>query len=94
MKKGKYGKLTAEDGFRRLAFGPVADALRILNGETMTADELKKLDLMNVESIKKSDKGGVEIKFFDRNKALQMLMTYGTDDERSGLERLYAALDG
>ncbi len=89
-----YSNLTAEDGFRRLAFGSVADAMRLLSGEEFTPRKLKNLDLMNVESIKRSDKGSVEIKFFDRNKALQMLMAFGTDEERERIERLYRAIEG
>ena len=95
MKSKKYKRLTAEDGFRMLAFGDVSDALRLLNDDNITESELKKLDLMNVESIKRSDKGGVEIKFFDRNKALQMLAGMSTsDDEKNGIEKLYQAING
>lgn len=63
-----------EKGLSRLAFGSVADALRLLLcEETMTAEEIEKLDLFNVSEIKRPKGGGLEIKFFDRLKALDKL---------------------
>jgi len=61
-------------GYRRLAFGPVTDALRLLFAEEPLSEEcMEQLDLMNVSDLKRPKGGGLEIKFFDRIKALEHL---------------------
>ena len=61
-------------GYRRLAFGSVADALRLLFADEMPAPEtIERLDLLNVSDLKRPKGGGLEIKFFDRLKALERL---------------------
>lgn len=64
-------------GYRRLAFGSYADALKLLfaDGKTV-AEELERLDMFSVSEIKKKD-GSIEIKFFDRLKALEHLEALG-----------------
>lgn len=61
-------------GYRRLAFGSVADAVRLLlasdSDEPLNPDTL---DLFCVSEIKRPKGGGLEIKFFDRQKALDRL---------------------
>jgi hypothetical protein len=63
----------AETGFRRLAFGSSADAVRLIFSESLTDEQIEQLDLFNVAEIKKPKGGGIEIKFFDRLKALEAL---------------------
>lgn len=60
-------------GLKRMAFGSVSDALRLLYEETIDKEELEKLDLFNISEIKKAKGGGLEIKFFDRLRALERL---------------------
>ena len=61
-------------GYRRLAFGSVTDALRLLFAEEMPSLEtLEQLDMLNVSDVKRPKGGGLEIKFFDRLKALERL---------------------
>lgn len=62
-----------EAGFRRLAFGSSADAVKLLFADDLTDEQIESLDLFNVSDIKKPKGGGIEIKFFDRLKALEML---------------------
>ena len=64
-------------GYRRLAFGSYADALKLLfcDAETV-AGELERLDMFSVSEIKKKD-SAIEIKFFDRLKALEHLEAAG-----------------
>jgi hypothetical protein len=62
----------AADGLRRLSFGSVADAVKLLFSGSEISD-IESLDLYMVSEIKFSKSGGVEIKFFDRLKALQAL---------------------
>ncbi|MCL2509018.1 MAG: terminase small subunit [Oscillospiraceae bacterium] len=68
-------------GYRRLAFGSTADALKLLFTADSPGDEaLERFDMFNVSEIKrkKSEKEStLEIKFFDRLKALQHLESAG-----------------
>ena len=84
--------MNVKDGFQQLAFGSIADAMLLLNGDSFTKRQLSRMNLMNIEQIKKSDKGGVEIKFFDRNKALQMLAVCDDEESYEGIEKLYKAI--
>ena len=54
-------------GLNRIAFGAVNDAVN------MTARDIMGMDLFNVSEIKISGKNVLEIKFFDRQKALEKL---------------------
>lgn len=61
-------------GYRRLAFGSVADAVKlILHSDSGTDLDPDTLDLFSVAEIKRPKAGGMEIKFFDRQKALDRL---------------------
>lgn len=74
IEKEKRATGSVERGLMRLAFGSVADALKLmLCEESMSAEEIEKLDLFNVSDIKRPKGGGLEIKFFDRLKALERL---------------------
>ncbi len=78
LEKEKRAVGSVERGLMRLAFGSVADAMKLmLCEETMSADEIEKLDLFNVSDIKRPKGGGLEIKFFDRLKALERLEKIG-----------------
>ncbi len=84
-----------EKGLRRLAFGSVADALKLmLCEETMTAEEIEKLDLFNVSDIKRPKGGGLEIKFFDRLKALERLEKLGTGEDSAPSSFVQALVEG
>ena len=60
------------DGLRRIAFGSVADAVKlaVFGAESVNIEEL---DLFSVSEIKIPKGGGMEIKFYDRIKALEAL---------------------
>jgi hypothetical protein len=61
-------------GMRRLAFGSVSDAVRLmLSDEAPAVAELECMDFFNISEIKRQKNGGLEIKFFDRLKALELL---------------------
>ena len=72
-----------EAGLRRLAFGSSADAVKLLFADSLTDEQIEALDLFNVSDIKKPKGGGIEIKFFDRQKALETLseLSVGKADE-------------
>lgn len=78
------------EGLRRLAFGSCADAVRLMLCEAApSAEKIEQLDLFNVAEIKKPKGGGLEIKFFDRLKALEKLAAIGgaAQPEAGGLMR-------
>lgn len=86
---------SVERGLMRLAFGSVADALKLmLCEEMMTQEEIEKLDLFNVSDIKRPKGGGLEIKFFDRLKALERLEKLGTAEENVQSSFIKALSDG
>lgn len=61
-------------GYRRLAFGSIADAVRLLQQtDRDTPPDPDTLDLFMVSEIKRPKDGALEIKFFDRQKALDRL---------------------
>ena len=86
-------KLTQKDvteGFRRLAFGDIQDAVALLfESEENILSSLPRLDLFNISEIKRQKGGGMEIKFFDRLKALDKLSELACADENaSGIKRI------
>lgn len=61
-------------GYRQLAFGSVTDALKLVCSDSEPRGiDIETLDLFNISEIKKPKGGGLEIKFFDRLKALEHL---------------------
>lgn len=72
-------------GYRQLAFGEAKDAFRLLFSDEIPEDsQLERMNLLNISEIKRPKNGGIEIKFFDRLKALEKLeemsaMTSGDD---------------
>lgn len=60
-------------GYERLAFGCSADAIGILFEKDVTREMLQEMDLFNVSEFKKAANGAVEVRFFDRQKALDRL---------------------
>lgn len=73
----KTNEITPDEitaGYRRLAFGSCCDALKLLlSGELPADGNFESVDLFNVSEIKKPKDGALEIKFFDRLKALEHL---------------------
>jgi hypothetical protein len=82
----------AEAGFRRLAFGSSADAIKLIFADNLTDEQIESLDLFNVSDIKKPKGGGIEIKFFDRLKALEALEALSNGNGDSALT-FYKALE-
>lgn len=61
-------------GLKRITFGSVSDAVRLVLGESEALCNPDSLDLFLVSEIKKSANGSIEIKFFDRVKAMDKLL--------------------
>lgn len=67
-----YGNVSA--GLKRLAFGNCTDAVYLVFADELPPpDVIERLDLFNVSEIKRVKGGGVEVKLFDRLKALEKL---------------------
>jgi hypothetical protein len=76
-------KAIALAGYERLAFGDVSDAVALLGQDSITEENLLGKDLFMVSEIKKPKDGALEIKFFDRYKALERLIQQDDDEKRS-----------
>ena len=95
MREAAAGQLRREDALRRLAqlaFGQANDGVRLaLLGKEARPEEM---DLSAVSEIRVTDKGGVEIKFVDRVKALETLCgLLETGSGGQGAEELYRVLE-
>jgi hypothetical protein len=81
-------------GLERLAFGSVSDAIRlILSVNDNCSPDIDSLDLFNVSEIKITNGKGMEIKFFDRLKALERLSDLSFDDRDNGALSFYEAIE-
>ena len=76
-------------GYSKIAFGKVNDAVRLMFRDGLGPEEIKKLDLNSVAELKQT-KDGLEIKFYDRMKALECLR--GMEESGAGQSPLYRAL--
>lgn len=83
----------AVSGYERLAFGSVEGAARLLFSENPLAELEKGCSLFNVAEIKRPKDGALEIKFFDRLKALERLEALSIEDEH-GTGDFYKAVIG
>ena len=77
-------------GYEKLAFGSVNDAVRLLFGEAPAPEELERMDFDNIAEIRRLKDGGLEIKFYDRLRALECLR--GLSERGAGDSPLYRAL--
>lgn len=88
-------KRTEDDiaaGYFRLAFGCVSDAVKLLFSDEISESRIEELDLFNISEIKRKKGGDIEVKFFDRLKALQCLENVSASAKRSDTS-LYAAIE-
>lgn len=76
------------EGYRRLAFGEIKDAVRLLFCESATPQMLRNLDLFCVSEIRSVKGGGMEIKFYDRIRALECMRELAdAEGDRGGFYR-------
>lgn len=92
-KRLKNAKQKAFAGYERIAFGSVNDAVKLLFEDEGFRTDSEGYDLFNVAEIKRPKEGALEIKFFDRLKALEKLEQYG-HEEGGGSSDFYRALIG
>ena len=79
-------------GYQRLAFGCISDAVCLLFSDEVSPEEIEKMDLFNIAEIKRKKGGDIEIKFFDRLKALEKL-TEITDCSSSAESSIFSAIE-
>lgn len=79
-------------GLRRIAFGSVADAVNLAVNFGEPTDT-HSLDLFSVSEIKYTAGKGVEIKFYDRLKALEKLAEIERLSENTGALSIYEAIE-
>ncbi len=97
--KSKKDELTlcAAAGLKRLAFGSIDDCIRLMFADFSDTDNteqfIRTLDLFNISEIKKPKDGSLEIKFFDRFKALEKLLDIGNLHSGEDLNGFYKALE-
>ncbi|MDP4119466.1 MAG: hypothetical protein Q8876_00195 [Bacillota bacterium] len=80
------------DGYKKLAFGSISDCIRAMCSENMSDEELMHMDLFNVSQVKGQNGRIIEMKFFDRMKALEKLETTESEQEKKGEPSFYKAL--
>ena len=78
-------------GYQRLAFGDISDAVSLLYMDNPDSQVLSKMDLFSVSEIKRPKDGSMEIKFFDRLKALEKLESRAQSE--NGVQSLFDAID-
>ena len=79
-------------GYERLAFGSIADCIKLLYSENPTLQDLEGMDLFMISEIKRPKDGAMEIKFFDRIKALEKLSDAQQNSQENSLP-FYKALE-
>lgn len=79
-------------GFRRLAFSSPADAVKLIYRDDISDEELENLDLFNISEIKKAKNGNIEVKFFDRLKALEKLSEAEESSSRKTADPFFDAI--
>lgn len=77
--KEKLARALASVGYQRLAFGNTSDAVSLIFSKEPGESELGSMDLFMISEIKKPKDGSLEIKFFDRLKALEKLEQISSD---------------
>lgn len=80
-------------GYERLAFGNISDAIRLIFSEKLNFDDIEKMNLFNISEIKKPRDGALEIKFFDRLRALEKLEQIDSDSDNDQNHSFYSALE-
>ncbi len=88
----QYLSQKAVSGYERLAFGNVCDAVKLLFADS--SENLENYDLFNVAEIKRPKENCMEIKFFDRLKALEKLELLNSTEKSSASDFYNAVLGG
>lgn len=85
-------KFMALIGYERLAFGNISDCIQLLYMDKPDLKTLENMDLFMISEIKKPKDGSMEIKFFDRVKALEKLCEVQQNSQENSVP-FYKALE-
>ena len=78
---------------RRLVFNKSADAAALAFSSEADTAQLRKMDLSALSSIRRMANGAVEIKFIDRIKLIELLLSAEGGTERKASDGFIEALD-
>ena len=92
LRNRKTGQEEVICGLKRLAFGSVADCLKLILADGDQTFDTENMDFFNIAEIKKPKGGGIEIKFFDRLKALEKLAVLCEKDDEDSSMPFYEAI--
>lgn len=90
--KQSISKSELISGLKRMAFGSVSDAVKLMYRDEVEDSELEELDLFNISEIKRPRGGGLEIKFFDRLKALERLAAMQEESDEFAVRSFFEAI--
>lgn len=96
MRAAGAAQILREDAVRRLAelaFGRANDAAALALGAPEARERVEALDLSAVAELKVTDKGGVEVKFLDRVRALEALCAALDGRISTGADDFFHALE-
>lgn len=75
--------LLAKAGLKRLAMGGISDAVSLIYMDKPDREKLRDMDLFMISEIRRQKDGNMEIKFFDRFKALDKLIQNNENSDSS-----------
>ena len=96
MRGAGAAQILREDAIRRLAelaFGRANDAVALAMSAPLSREAVAALDLSAVAEFKVTDKGGVEVKFLDRVRALEALCAALDGRISTGADDFFRALE-
>ena len=81
-------------GLGRLAFGEINDIMEVvLSDEPIGLNRLFKMNFYNISEVKKVKGGGLEVKLFDRQKAMEKLLEiHDKSSDKTSAEEFFDAL--
>lgn len=85
--------IKAEIGYERLAFGEISDPVKLMFIKDYDENQIKSMNLFNISEIKRLKDGTIEIKFFDRMKALEKLHQIEINRSENEVLPFYSALE-
>ena len=92
-KKFKNSLAKSEIGYERLAFGRIFDCIKLMFMKDIEDCQIENMNLFNISEIKRLKDGTIEIKFFDRMKALEKLEQIESAKSNSQVLPFYSALE-
>ena len=85
--------IKAEIGYERLAFGEIVDCIKLIFMKDIENCQIDKMNLFNISEIKRLKDGTIEVKFFDRMKALEKIEQIESNKSESEVLPFYSALE-